>query len=121
METLCGKNQSLGEDAADEIPAWCNFNQNSLIDPDNRCISIQSGRGVQITYTSCDTLNSALCESTKKLCHAQVTLPNDFDTTKSIYTPTLKGDNQSSRTTNTTTGRYHFSNLQRYAICYYNF
>ena len=112
LETLCGKNHVLGGGTKEEIIAFpeCKVNQNSLNDQHDRCISMISGRDVQFTYTSCDVLHSALCESSEKLCPTKVTSHIDFDTTKLINTPTLKGDDQSSSTTNTTSGKYYFGN-----------
>ena len=84
LETLCGRNQAFGEFTTEEAPAWCSFSQTSSIDQYDRCLSMLSGRDTQFTYTSCEILHSALCESTEKLCHTQASTRYRLDTTKSL-------------------------------------
>ena len=101
---LCGKSQAFGGDTKEKALSWCSFNQTSLTNQDNRCISLLSGRDEQFTYTSCDRLHSALCESTEKLCHTQKTthpLSSSINSTK--------GTSPSFSTMNTTIGRHYFS------------
>ena len=120
LEILCDKNQAFSGGITEETLPWCSFNKASLIHQDDRCISMISARDVQFTYASCEILHSALCESTEKLCHTQVTSHYETNTTKSSTTPlsisssikSTKGDDQLSSAMNTTTGRYYFGNLR---------